>query len=139
MFINKSINYTINQDIYNLIYSLNHLYNINQLEYLLKRYSPNINFNENKNNNYNKNKKKYRCIARCWGGKISVKYNPITKKWTYGTQCKKYTIDSSQFCKIHYKQTLRTYGLTHGTIYSNPPHPHYNKYKIHIQKKFNII
>ena len=34
------------------------------------------------------------------GGKHSVKYNPITKKWTYGTRCKR-TIYHDKFCKTH--------------------------------------
>ena len=42
MSIKLSINSIITQDIYNLIYSLNHLYNINNLDILLNRYLPNI-------------------------------------------------------------------------------------------------
>ena len=160
MSIKLSINSIITQDIYNLIYSLNHLYNINNLQYLLNRYLPNISIqNKTKtktktkfivnNKQKQKHKQKYkhkhsiphpnfRCKARCWGGKDSVKYNPITKKWTYGTLCSKKKIHNSDYCKTHHKQSLTSYGLTNGNFHEPPPHPHYEKYKNIIKQKFNI-
>jgi hypothetical protein len=150
--LNQSIEHTIKLDIYNLLYSLNYIYNINDLQLLTNRYLPNIttnnnnnNTNTNTNNNTNNNNNntyykniKYRCNARCWGGKHTVKYNPITKKWYYGTRCTRYTNNNNQLCKTHHKLSLTSFGLPHGTFDSIPPHPHYNKYKISIQRKFNI-
>ena len=151
MFIQQSINSIIKEDIYNLLYSLNYIYKINNLELLLKRYIPNITIEKTpikkKKRKYTLTKKKKshsipsynnRCKARCWGGKQSIKYNPITKKWTYGTLCKKQKINGSNYCKIHHKQSLTSYGLTNGDFDSTPPHPHYNKYKNEIIKRFNI-
>lgn len=151
MFLKQSINDIISQDIYNLIVSLNHLYNINNLQLLLNRYLPNITINTKQKHikkHTTKNRKKHsfhklphsnlRCSARCWGGKHSVKYNPITKKWTYGTMCKKTKLHNSKYCKIHTKQSLTSYGLTNGDFFESPPHPHYNKYKNIIKHRFNI-
>jgi len=148
MNINQSINHIIHTDIYNLIYSLNHIYNINNLQLLLNRYIPNININTTspiiiKKKKYKKSysyipNQSHRCKARCWGGKKSVKYNPINKKWSYGTQCKRYKLHNSMFCKTHHNISLSSYGLTHGTITQQPPHPHYNKYKLLIINKYNI-
>lgn len=139
---------------------INHLYNNYNskfdLDFLYKRYIPNISIekknekSENKSNKYNSNKynksnkqKKYipvkcnRCIARCWGGEKSVKYNIITKKWTYGTQCSRYKF-REKYCLTHYKQSISNYGCTHGIFSEDPPHPHYNKYKYKIETLFKL-
>tara|TARA_Y100000022_G_C13059245_1_gene288075 strand:- start:184 stop:633 length:450 start_codon:yes stop_codon:yes gene_type:complete len=144
-----SIDAIIKEDISNLLYSLNFIYDINNLDLLKTRYMPNISVQKKpkKRKKYNVKKKtktfkipdsNMRCKARCWGGKESVKYNPITKKWTYGTLCKKHRIKNSNYCKTHHKQSLTNYGLTNGDFDSEPPHPHYEKYKHDIIKKFNI-
>ena len=140
----------INKDIINLITSLQNFSNSDiDLEVLKKRYIPNIinslpkkrklpqNKNLKKFKIKIKNKTKKRCTARCWGGPSSVKYNPVTKKWYYGTQCKKNGVKNN-YCLMHYKQTLRSYGLSHGDIKSQPPHQHYLKYKKKIIERFNL-
>ena len=128
----------INNDILNLVTSLHNFSNSDiDLEVFKKRYIPNIIINAPKKRKlhhkfkYKKFKIKTkikRCTARCWGGPSSVKYNPVTKKWYYGTQCKKNSVKNN-YCLMHYKQTLRSYGLSHGDIKSQPPHQHYLKYK----------
>lgn len=125
----------INQDIYNLLYSLHITYNID-LYLLLNTYMPNIIFKNKKKITLQKSNNQ--CKARCWGGKKFVKYNPLTKKWTYGFQCKRKTIQNKQYCLTHYKLSLRTHKLPHGDFDSKVPHIHYNKYKQKIEKKFNI-
>jgi hypothetical protein len=133
----------INQDIDTLITCLHTFSNNNiDLKTLKERYKPNIiTHNPKKKTNKFKSKfklkQKERCMARCWGGKSSVKYNPLTKKWIYGTQCKKYSVKNN-YCLMHYKQTLRSYGISHGDIRSPPPHLHYLKYKQKIIETFGI-
>ena len=133
---------------------INYLYNYNSsfdLDFLYKRYIPNISIEKkneiklNKTIKLNKKKKKpnyipskcNRCIARCWGGEKSVKYNIFTKEWTYGTRCSRYKF-RSDYCLTHFKQSISNSGCTHGIFSEPPPHPHYNKYKIKIEKMFQI-
>ena len=127
---------SINQDIYNLIYSLHKTYNID-LYLLLNTYMPNIHFKKTIKK-YPIQKTNKQCNARCWGGKQFVKYNPLTKKWTYGFRCKKYSIVNSQYCHAHHKLSLKTTHLPHGKYNDNVPHNHYFKYQTKIETKFNI-
>jgi hypothetical protein len=151
------MNNIIIDDIKLLIKYLYNNYNSKyDLDFLYKRYVPNISIekkneiSENKLNKSNKSnkfikfkKRNYipskcnRCIARCWGGEKSVKYNIITKKWTYGTQCSRYKFREN-YCLTHYKQSISNYGCTHGIFSEEPPHPHYNKYKIKIENVFKL-
>ena len=126
----------IKNDIYNLCYSLHIKYNID-LDILLETYTPNISFNKPVKKTIKVNSFK-QCKARCWGGKHSVKYNPITKKWTYGTQCMRNSINNSDYCLTHHKLSLKKNGLPHGRFNENVPHDHYLKYKQKIEKYFNI-
>ena len=130
----------IKNDIYNLCYSLHIKYNID-LDILLETYTPNISFNKPVKKPVKKiikvNSFK-QCKARCWGGKHTVKYNPITKKWTYGTQCMRNSINNSDYCLTHHKLSLKKNGLPHGRFNENVPHDHYLKYKQKIEKYFNI-
>ena len=148
----KYIAQVIKNDIQNMIFSLHTRYNKNDrytFEDLLKRYLPDIKIsNVKKKNRIKVKKSKYkkqvipnkihRCMARCWGGEKSVRYNPITKKWSYGIQCSKYKIPNSNFCKIHHNKHNSVNKLTHGVYNMPPPHPHYNKYKLKIEKRYKI-
>ena len=141
------MNEIIKEDIKNLVYSLANSYNTQySLDFLYDRYIPNIIIK------CDKPKKKRivtfkksntipsydnRCMARCWGGKHTVKYNPITKKWTYGLQCSR-TKSHGHYCLTHYKQSKLSKGLTHGNFNQEPPHPHYLKYKNKIEYYFKI-
>lgn len=127
----------IYNDIYNLLLSLHLLYNID-LELLTKIYMPNIIFNDPPNTKIIHRKKFSQCTARCWGGKKYVKYNPITKQWTYGYQCTRNSIHNSPFCLTHNNIFLKKNHLPHGIFNHSVPHSHYDKYKKKIEKKFNI-
>jgi len=127
---------SINQDIYNLLYSLHVTYNID-LYLLLNTYIPNIQFKKTIKKQIIKKTNK-QCTARCWGGKQFVKYNPLTKKWTYGYRCKRYSIINSQYCLTHHKLSLKSTHLPHGTYNSSVPHIHYLKYQKKIESQFNI-
>ena len=84
---------------------------------------------------YNKKKisQSDRCMARTWGGKGSVKYDSINKLWNYGYQCSRKK-NNCDYCTLHYQQTLRPSGLSHGRIDGPVPHNHYLKYKLSIIK-----
>jgi hypothetical protein len=138
----------ISEDIINLIKFLHNKYNSKySLEFLLNRYTPKISIEKNSTKPKKKiikfKKKNYiphninRCKARCWGGEESVKYNPISKKWSYGTQCSRHK-SNGDYCLTHYKQSVSSYGLHQGNINEEPPHPHYLKYKNKIEIKFVI-
>jgi hypothetical protein len=143
------MNDIIAEDINNLITYLYFQYDSKySLEFLLKRYTPNISIEKNsvesKKKKIIKFKKKNsipsnenRCKARCWGGLESVKYDPINKKWYYGKQCVRHK-SHREYCLTHYKQSISSYGLHQGNIDEEPPHPHYLKYKNKIESKFNI-
>lgn len=138
----KYLNQIINNDIEKLIEVL-HSYcskdiNIDQLR---ERYMPNIHSDKKKinkkkkfivqkklKNSINTIKSKKQCTARCWGGPSSVKYNPHTQKWIYGTRCKRKAINS-KYCTIHNRLSLRSSGLPHGHYNHDPPHNHYLKYQ----------
>jgi len=142
---NYYMNHVITQDIQCLIESLAQSYNSKfSLPFLFQRYNPNIIIQSpkkkkkrivsSKNNNFippNYN----RCIARCWD-KGNTHYNPISKKWYYGSQCSRYK-SKYNYCITHYKQYI-TNTLKHGNYYQYPPHPHYLKFKNKIEKKFKI-
>ena len=143
------MNNIISEDINNLITFLYFKYNSKySLEFLLKRYNPNISIEKKsakptkkklikfkKKNSIPKNEN--RCNARCWGGLETVKYDPINKKWSYGKQCVRHK-SHGDYCLTHYKQSISSYGVHQGNIDEEPPHPHYLKYKNKIEKKFNI-
>ena len=144
------MNSIIINDIHNLISFLFNNYNLskNNLDFYLKRYSPNISIENNfrKKNKLIKKKKKYnhyiphtsqRCIARIWGKPPYVSYDMSNKKWIYGTRCSRYK-HKNRLCLTHYKQSISKYGLTHGSFFNEPPHLHYLKYKNKIKKKFKI-
>lgn len=146
------MNQVLIEDITELITHLYNTYNSEySLEQLLEKYLPNISIEKKseisekniKKNKLKKNKQhsiapdENRCIARCWGGEESVKYNPITEEWTYGVRCKRFK-SKDKFCLTHYKQFISNNGLTHG-IYNREPN--YIKYKIiknKIEKRFKI-
>ena len=124
------------------------------LEYLENKYRINnilIVPNQNQNQNLNyipKNKKiiktiknidrRFRCMARCWGGEKSVKYDHNDNTWSYGHQCKRRKQTDIDYCGIHQAEIDKGY-LTHGRIDGDVPHPHYNKYKIKIEIKNTIM
>ena len=64
---------------------------------------------------------KFRCMARIWGGKESVRKN--NDKWIVGYRCSKYKIYPHEFCKMHCNNN------PHGVYNLEPPHNHYDKYK----------
>ena len=78
--------------------------------------------------------RRFRCMARCWGGEQSVKYDNINNTWSYGYQCKRRKQSDIDYCGIHQSEIDKGY-LTHGRIDGDVPHPHYNKYKLKIEIK----
>ena len=147
--IRSSINFTINQDIYNLLLSLHNEYQID-LETLIFRYMPNISIEKKVVKQTRKNKKKtkhsvapneIRCMARCWGcwtKDKAVTFNSENNTWTYGTQCPRKRNNESDYCGTHYKQSLRPNGLSHGRFDEDPPHMHYLKFKIDSLKDLKL-
>ena len=143
--IRSSINYAIYQDIYNLLYSLHKIYQID-LKTLLYRYMPNISIENKVIKKPRKNKKKtkhrvapqsQRCMGRCWGcwtKDKAVSYDEESKTWIYGTQCPRQKLIDSDYCGTHHKQSLRPNGLSHGRFDQPPPHMHYLKFKKLISK-----
>ena len=140
-----TMNQVIINDIQNLIYSLAHSHNSNfSLPFLYNRYTPNIIIQEpnikkkrivlSKRSNYIPPSYN-RCIARCWDNGHTI-YNPITKKWYYGSRCSRYK-SKVNYCITHYKQHFKN-KLIHGNYNEYPPHPHYIKYKYKIEKQFKI-
>lgn len=136
----------IKNDLHNLCLSLIKYNKTLSIDFLKERYYPTILLK----NKQIKKRKKYktkinqiitsnnRCTARCWGGnKNNVKYNPIQKKWYYGTRCSRMKRQSS-YCLMHYKQSKASRGLPHGDYFKDPPHPHFYKYKRKIENRFNI-
>jgi hypothetical protein len=63
-----------------------------------------------------------RCTARVWGGKESVIKNDGI--WSYGYRCKRRISSHTGFCLLHSKKQ------PHGIYNLEPPHNHYDKYKI---------
>jgi hypothetical protein len=139
------MNQIIIKDIQNLIDSLAHSYNSNfSIPFLYNRYTPTIIIQspkEKKKRNVTSKQSNFippnynRCIARCWHNGHTT-YNPISKKWSYGTRCSRYK-SSKNYCITHYKQFFKN-KLKHGNYNSNPPHPHYIKYKNKIETQFKI-
>ena len=141
----------INNDINNLLNELIPLadaaYN---KDFIKNRYMPCVKIKKKKKRNFkiNTTRKKYvnhyvpscnyRCIARCWGGEESVKYDPFKKEWSYGTRCKRRRVNKSEFCQTHLKHKNSMEGLRHGIYNLDPPHLHYLKYKRKIEKRYNI-
>jgi len=64
-----------------------------------------------------------RCTARVWGGKESV-YRKEDGIWNYGYRCKRKCLSGNDFCVLHCKNQ------PHGIYSLDPPHNHYDKYKI---------
>ena len=116
------------------------------MDYLNEKYKiDNILIIPNSNNKPKKQIRKlkevdmrYRCMARCWGGETSVKYDSITNTWSYGYQCKRTKQIGLDYCGIHQAEIEKGY-LTHGRIDGEVPHPHYDKYKLKIEIKNSMI
>lgn len=77
-------------------------------------------------NNYSREKNfippdNFRCIARVWGGKDSVRQ--IDNKWVYGFRCSRYKAYPNHLCNTHIKKN------PHGIYNLDPPHNHYDKFK----------
>jgi hypothetical protein len=133
----------LKQDIFNLLQHVSIKFNL-PLNLLLKRYIPTLNVYKKikrKRTDYGKKQSfkfphKYRCIARCWGGKDSVKYIVKEKRWIYGTQCKIHKFGTTNYCLTHLKQVKKKGIPEHGDYNKNPPHNHYLKYKNKIEQKF---
>ena len=141
----NNITSVIKNDLDNLFIALSILNKNISIDFLKKRYYPNILFKNKqriKRNKYKKRIKKNinlndKCTARCWGVKNHVRYNPIKKKWYYGHQCSR-SRKRNSYCIMHYKQSKTKRGLPHGDYFKNPPHPHFYKYKYKIELKYNI-
>ena len=135
----------LKQDIFNLLQAISIRFNL-PLKLLLERYIPNVKIYKKikrKRSNYGKKApfqfpNKYRCIARCWGGKDSVKYIVKNKKWIYGTQCKIHKYGTTNYCLTHLKQVKKKGHPEHGDFDKPPPHNHYLKYQNKIEKRFQI-
>lgn len=135
----------LKQDIFTLLQHVSIEFNI-PLDLLLKRYIPKVKVYKKikrKRTDYGKKPafqfpNKYRCIARCWGGKESVKYIVKDKRWVYGTQCKIHKFGTTNYCLTHLKQVKKKGTPEHGDFDKAPPHNHYLKYKNKIEKKFKI-
>lgn len=135
----------LKQDIFNLLQCVSIKFNI-PLNILLKRYIPNVkiyNKIKRKRTNYGKQPNfkfpnNYRCIARCWGGKKSVKYIVKDKKWIYGSQCKIHKYGLTNYCLTHLKQVKKKGIPDHGDFDKPVPHNHYLKYQNKIENKFKI-
>ena len=134
------INHTIKSDIENLLETLDRLNRKSNIEQLKQTYMPDIDYKKKNTNKFiitKKHPSNERCTARCWGGTNPVEYNPETKKWIFGKQCKKNSVDNG-YCTLHYKLSVRSCGLTNGDFFEDPPHKHYDKYKNKIENKLNI-
>ena len=135
----------LQEDILILLKHISIKFNID-INLLLERYIPNIKLYKKikiKRLNYIRKPlfkfpNKYRCMARCWGYKESVKYIVKDKKWIYGTQCKKRKFGLTNYCQIHLKQVKKKGIPEHGDFNNPPPHNHYLKYKNKIEQKFKI-
>jgi len=145
----NSINHTLLEDHQKFLKSIYLKYgDIGEftLEYLKEKYKiDNILVVPNSNRKSKKTIRKlteleprYRCMARCWGGEESVKYDYNTNTWTCGYQCKRKKQSGLDYCGIHQNEIDNGY-LTHGRIDGEVPHPHYDKYKIKIEIKNSMI
>ena len=63
-----------------------------------------------------------RCCARTWKDPPLIYYDRDESRWILGEQCKKKQ-KKNQLCGIHLNN------LPHGTIYEEPPHTRFEKYK----------
>ena len=155
----QSIIDNIKQDHYNLLYTIYHKYGtigkftFKELLILYPFKHINLYQIQKLDSNYTKinqinqiTKSNQQCMSRCWGnGSYKIKFDQenniwsigsyITyyqnnNTWIYGTQCKRTSINKSQYCGIHLKQLDTEYSaLTHGRIDLDPPHHHYDKYR----------
>jgi hypothetical protein len=133
------------EDIFNLLLCIHLKFNI-PLNLLLKRYIPNFKIITKIKRKRTKLPRKStykfndiaRCMARCWGGEKSVKYNMADKKWTYGYRCKRHKYGLNNYCITHLKQAKKNGHPGHGDYNTTPPHLHYYKYKNKIEKRFKI-
>jgi len=140
-----SLEEIIQKDIFNLLQHVSNNFDI-PLNILLKRYIPTLEiYNKVKRQRTNYGKQpnydftdNHRCIARCWGGKESVKYIVKEKKWVFGTQCKIHKYGTTNYCLTHLKQVKKKGHPEHGDFDKNVPHNHYIKYKNKIENKFSI-
>jgi len=140
-----SLEEVIKQDIFKLLQCVSIKFHI-PLNKLLERYIPNIEYYEKpkrirtdygREENY-KIPKNYTCMARCWGGKQTVKYIVKDKKWVYGTRCKIHKFGTTNYCLTHLKQVRKKGIPDHGDFDKPVPHNHYLKYKKKIENKFSI-
>ena len=126
----------IHHDIYNMLYSISMLYNID-IHTLTKRYLPTINIQKKKLIKRNRINNIYtpllpathqQCSARIWANG-HVSYNIYTKQWSYGKQCSKFRFGHTTYCSIHLAVIKKHNALSHGDFHSHPPHPHFEKFK----------
>ena len=128
----------IHHDIYNMLYSISILYNID-IHTLTQRYLPTINIQQKniikrkRTNTYSSNTPlcphtHQQCSARIWANGL-VSYNIYTKQWTYGKQCSKFRFGNASYCSIHLAVIKKNITLPHGDFHSHPPHPHFEKFK----------
>lgn len=135
----------IKQDIFKLLQCISIRFNI-PIDKLLKKYIPNVEYFEKpkrQRTNYGREEnfkipEKYTCVARCWGGKDTVKYIVKDKKWIYGTRCKIHKYGTTYYCLTHLKQVRKNGIPDHGDFDKPVPHNHYLKYKNKIELKFSI-
>ena len=134
----------IKQDILSLLKFISIKFNI-PINLLLERYIPKLKIYKRIKRNRNNIRKpsfkfpnKYRCLARCWGGKDSVKYIVKDNTWVYGSRCKRRKYGLTNYCQTHLKQVKINGFPKHGDFNTPPPHNHYLKYKNKIEKNLNI-
>ena len=141
MSLNDYINQTIKNEIENLLETLDRLNEKDNIEQLKQIYIPDIDYKKKHTNKFIVTKKhtsNERCTARCWGGANPVEYNLKTQKWIYGKQCKKNSVING-YCTLHDKLSVRSWGLTNGDFFEDPPHKHYDKYKNKIEKNLTFV
>ena len=126
---------TLLEDFEKLLFCLSLKYNLPYSE-LTKRYLPNIVLykKEKRKRKFKvKNRyvlySKYRCEARCMNIQRPVTYDPVNKKYIYGSQCKRKKYGLFNYCLTHQKQ-YEKYGTPyHGDFDKEVPHNHFLKYK----------
>jgi hypothetical protein len=126
----------IHHDIYNMLFSISILYNID-IHHLTQRYIPTINILHKKIITRKFSSYTYtppipstlqQCSARIWAnGQVS--YNLFTKKWSYGKRCSRFRFGHTTYCSIHLNLIKKHNALPHGDFTSHPPHPHFEKFK----------
>ena len=126
----------IHHDIYNMLYSISILYTLD-IQTLTKRYIPTVNIHTKNTIRRTHTNRSYtptipsshqQCSARIWANGL-VSYNLFTKKWSYGKRCSKFRFGHTTYCSIHLSVIKKHSALPHGDFTSNPPHPHFEKFK----------